>query len=279
MLAWLTAHEPTVRLSAFFGVFLVMALLELVAARRPLTVPKGRRWLANLGLVVANTVVLRVLFPTAAVGAAAWAASQGWGVLPLLGLPHGLTVLLAVLLLDFAIYLQHVMFHAVPVLWRLHAVHHADHDLDVTSGLRFHPVEILLSMGIKLGLVTLLGAPVEAVLIFEVVLNAAAMFNHANVALPATVDRVLRWVLVTPDMHRVHHSVIPSETNSNFGFNAPWWDRLCGTYRAQPAAGHLGMTLGLDHLPEPRVQGLGWMLALPFRRGTTGAYDLGHRDT
>ncbi len=263
MIAWITENEPTVRLGAFAGVFLLVAVWEVLAARRRLTQSKARRWAANLGLVVLNTVVLRLLFPTAAVGAAAFAATRGWGGLALVELPVAVEVLLAVVVLDLAIYLQHVMFHAVPRLWRLHLVHHADPDFDVTTGARFHPVEILLSMGIKLALVVALGPPVVAVLLFEVLLNATAMFNHGNVRLPRALDRVLRWLVVTPDMHRVHHSVLVAEANSNFGFNLPWWDRLLGTYTDQPAAGHQEMRIGLARLGEAPV-GLVWMLWAPF---------------
>ena len=276
MTAWLTAHEPGVRLGTFAGVFLLMATWELVAARRALMLPKARRWLANLALVALNTVALRLIFPTAAVGVAMVATERGWGVLSQVELPVIAAVPLSVVALDLAIYLQHVMFHAVPVLWRLHMVHHADLDFDVTTGARFHPVEILISMGIKLALVVLIGPPVVAVLLFEVLLNATSMFNHGNVKLPTAVDRVLRWVVVTPDMHRVHHSVVASETNSNFGFNLPWWDRLLGTYQDQPAAGHDDMRIGVEHLQESRLQGVGWMLRLPFA-GKSGAYPINRR--
>jgi sterol desaturase/sphingolipid hydroxylase (fatty acid hydroxylase superfamily) len=220
--------------------------------------------------------MLRLVFPAAAVGAASVAAARGWGLLNWFELPQVLAIAASVLMLDLAIYLQHVMFHAVPVLWRLHMVHHADLDFDVTTGLRFHPVEILASMGIKLALVVLIGPPIVGVLIFEVVLNATSMFNHGNVSLPRGVDRVLRWVVVTPDMHRVHHSIEPSETNSNFGFNLPWWDRLLGTYQAQPAAGHDDMTIGVGTLQERRPQGLPWMLLLPLR-GDPGSYSITRR--
>jgi sterol desaturase/sphingolipid hydroxylase (fatty acid hydroxylase superfamily) len=272
-MSWILNHEPAVRLGAFLGVFAVMALWELVAARRRLTTAKAARWFANLGLTVVNTVVVRLIFPAAAVGMAVLAAERGRGVLNQVSAPAALTIVASVLLLDLAIYLQHVMFHAVPVLWRLHMVHHADVDFDVTTGLRFHPVEIVLSMLIKLGVVLILGPPVVAVLIFEVLLNATAMFNHGNVRIALSLDRVLRWFVVTPDMHRVHHSVVPSETNSNFGFNLPWWDRLLGTYRAQPAAGQETMTIGLEQYQEQRRQSLAWMLVLPFV-GRTGEYPI-----
>ena len=263
-------HEKLIRLGAFFGVFAVMAIWELLAPRRALTVSKTVRWASNLGLVALNTVLLRLVFPTAAVGAALLAEQRGWGLLHQVELPYWLAVAGAVVALDLAIYLQHVMFHAVPALWRLHRVHHADLDFDLTTGARFHPIEIGLSMLIKLAMVVLLGPPVLAVLVFEVLLNATAMFNHSNVRLPAGVDRVLRWLVVTPDMHRVHHSVEDDETNSNFGFNLPWWDRLLGTYRAQPRAGHERMTLGIRGHRDPReVDRLPGMLALPFRGAVT----------
>lgn len=260
-----TVHESLVRLGCFAGVLLLVAVAELVAPRRRPTVNRPLRWLNNLGLVSLNTLVLRVLYPAGAVGVAVVAEAQGWGLLPSVGLPAWLEVLLAVVALDLVIYFQHVLFHAVPALWRLHMVHHADLDFDASTGVRFHTLEVLLSLGLKLAAVVALGAPALAVLIFEVLLNATSVFNHGNVRLPARLDRVLRLALVTPDMHRVHHSVITRETNSNFGFNLPWWDYLFGTYRAQPAAGHEGMTIGLDRLrDEHQVERLGGMLLLPL---------------
>jgi sterol desaturase/sphingolipid hydroxylase (fatty acid hydroxylase superfamily) len=254
-----------VRLGFFAGVLAVMAVWEFLAPRRKLTAAKGPRWLSNLGLVVLDTLAVRFLAPLGVVGVALVAGERGWGLFNYLDLPGWLTVPLAVVALDLAIYLQHVLFHAVPLLWRLHLVHHADLDFDVTTGVRFHTFEILLSLGIKMGAVVLLGAPAVAVLAFEVLLNATSMFSHGNVRLPAKIDRVLRWVLVTPEMHRVHHSVEPAETNSNFGFNLPWWDYLFGTYRARPAAGHEAMTIGLEQFrDEQRADRLHWMLALPF---------------
>ena len=278
MTGWLTAHELGVRLGSFAAVFLLMAGWEILAARRNLVLSKARRWLANLALVALNTLVLRLLVPGAAVGAALVAAERSWGVLNRIDVPHVAAVVLSVVVLDLAIYLQHVMFHAVPALWRLHMVHHADLDFDVTTGTRFHPLEILLSMGIKLAVVVLLGAPPVAVLLFEILLNATSMFNHGNVRMPVAADRVLRFVVVTPDMHRVHHSVDAAETNSNFGFNLPWWDRLLGTYQDQPSAGHEEMRIGLEHLQETGPQGLGWMLRLPFA-GKAGAYPINRRST
>jgi sterol desaturase/sphingolipid hydroxylase (fatty acid hydroxylase superfamily) len=276
MMSWILNHEPGVRLGAFLGVFAVMAVWEVAAARRELRAAKGSRWFANLGITVLNTLVLRVLFPAAAVGTAAVAADRGWGILNNLQARPAVAIIGSVLVLDLVIYLQHVVFHAVPALWRLHMVHHADLDFDVTTGLRFHPLEVVLSMVIKLAAVLLLGPPVVAVLIFEVVLNATAMFNHGNVRIPLALDRIVRWFVVTPDMHRVHHSVEPHETNSNFGFNLPWWDRLLGTYKAQPAAGHEAMTVGLEQFQDQSRQTLPWLVILPFS-GRIGDYPVGRR--
>lgn len=260
------ANEPAIRLAFFLGVFAAVALWEVAAPQRALTVSKALRWTSNLGLVALNTVLPRLLFPLAAVGVAAFAAENGWGLLNHFQVPFLLAVPLAVVAMDFVIWLQHVMVHAVPALWRLHRVHHADLDYDLTTGARFHPLEILLSMLIKFATIVVLGPPMVAVVIFEVLLNATAMFNHGNIRLPAALDRVLRWFVVTPDMHRVHHSVEDDECNSNFGFNLPWWDRLFGTYREQPRGGHLGMTIGIRGHGDPReVDRLDGMLMLPFK--------------
>jgi sterol desaturase/sphingolipid hydroxylase (fatty acid hydroxylase superfamily) len=225
----LLAQEQTIRLVFFVGVLAAMALWELAAPRRRMEIPRLLRWSSNLALVALDTILVRIAFPVLAVGLAVIAQNSGWGLLNLLDVPGWAAIVIAILALDLAIYLQHVMFHAVPALWRLHRMHHADIEFDVTTGVRFHPAEILLSMGIKLGVVAALGPPAIAVLIFEVLLNASSMFNHSNIRLPDKVDAVLRLLVVTPDMHRVHHSIHPSETNSNFGFNLPWWDRLLGT--------------------------------------------------
>ena len=266
-------YESIIRLTSFFGIFILMASWEAMAPRRLLITSKPKRWFANIGIVVLNTLVIRVLFSTAAVGAAFVAAQKGWGVLNVLEWPKWVAVVVAVVTLDFVIYLQHVMFHAVPLLWRLHMVHHADLDVDVTTGARFHPIEVTLSMVIKLAVVVLIGASPRGVLIFEVLLNATSMFNHSNVRIPERFDWLLRWLVVTPDMHRIHHSVIREETNSNFGFNLPWWDRLLGTYRPDPAKGQTGMTNGLDQFRNPDHLTLLWILALPFVGGT-GNYPL-----
>jgi sterol desaturase/sphingolipid hydroxylase (fatty acid hydroxylase superfamily) len=269
--------ESVIRLACFAGVLLLMALWEVLAPRRRLTVGRPLRWASNLGLILLDTLLVRFLVPLGAVGVALLAAERGWGVLNNLALPAWLAVVLAAVALDLVIYLQHVMFHAVPRLWRVHRVHHADLDFDATTGVRFHPVEILLSLGIKTAAVTLLGAPALGVLLFEVLLNATSLFNHGNVRLPAWLDRVLRLLVVTPEMHRVHHSTNPRETNSNFGFNLPWWDYLLGTYRAQPAEGHEGMAIGLEEFRDEYVADrLPGMLALPFV-GQEGDYPINRR--
>ena len=275
---FVTGHEVAIRLGFFFSVFGLMAAWEIMAPRRALSVSKPVRWANNLALVFLNTVLLRVLFPAAAVGMAAFSIERGWGLFNTLDAPYWLAVVVSVIALDFVIYLQHVMVHAVPVLWRLHRVHHADLDYDVTTGARFHPIEIILSMLIKFATIAVLGPPVLAVVIFEVLLNATAMFNHGNVRIPRPIDRVLRWLVVTPDMHRVHHSVEDDEANSNFGFNLPWWDRLFGTYRDQPRAGHQGMTIGIHKYRDPhQVDRLPGMLALPFVGEITG-YAINRRE-
>jgi len=272
-MSWVMSHEPIVRLGIFFSVFISMAVWEIAAPRRQLRTAKGARWFANLGIMSVDALVSRVIFPAAAVGTALVAAERGWGLLNNLDLAPAVSIVVSMLALDLIIYLQHVMFHAVPALWRLHMVHHTDLDFDLTTGLRFHPVEIVLSMVIKLAAVAALGPPAVAVLIFEVVLNATAIFNHGNVRLPAGVDRLLRWVVVTPDMHRVHHSVKPLETNSNFGFSIPWWDRLLGTYRDQPEDGHGSMTIGLSQYQDESRLSLPRLLALPLTGGI-GIYPL-----
>jgi sterol desaturase/sphingolipid hydroxylase (fatty acid hydroxylase superfamily) len=270
-------HEPAVRLACFLGVFAVMAVWELLAPRRRLSHPKAQRWFNNIGLVIFNTALLRLAFPLAAVGMATTADLNGWGLFNRIEAPGWVALLASVVILDGAIYLQHVMFHAVPLFWRLHRVHHADLDFDVTTGSRFHPVEILLSMLIKFGVIVLLGPPVVAVVLFEVLLNATAMFNHSNVRLPAVLDTLLRWLIVTPDMHRVHHSHLDHETNSNFGFNLSIWDRVFGTYRNQPEEGHEGMVIGIDTFRDAaHCVTLRGMLGMPFI-GRLGEYAINRR--
>ncbi|MBL4782802.1 MAG: sterol desaturase family protein [Porticoccaceae bacterium] len=270
-------HEAQIRLSFFIGIFALMAGWELVAPRRSGQVTRRLRWPGNLGIVLVNTVVVRVVMPTTAVGLALAGEAAGWGLLQQYELPLWAATTLAIICLDLAIYLQHIMFHAVPVLWRLHRMHHADLAFDVTTGARFHPLEIIVSMAIKFMVIAALGPPAVAVLIFEVLLNVLAMFNHANVRLPLGLDRVLRRVIVTPDMHRVHHSVIPREANSNFGFNLSLWDRALGTYCAQPAAGHQEMGIGIDQFRSEDELRLGRMLAQPFKGQGNSTYPINRK--
>jgi sterol desaturase/sphingolipid hydroxylase (fatty acid hydroxylase superfamily) len=268
--------EPLIRLAAFLGVFAAVALWEIVAPRRAPTVGRRARWPGNLALLAVDVLAVRLLAPGAAIALAMAGEARGWGLLHATGVPAWLAVPAAVILLDLAVWFQHVVFHAVPLLWRLHRVHHTDVDFDVTTGTRFHPIEILVSTGIKCAAVVAIGAPALAVLAFEILLNATSMFNHANARLPVAIDRWVRLFLVTPDMHRVHHSVVCNETNSNFGFAVPWWDRLFGTYRAQPAAGHQAMTLGVDAFRTAGDTRLDRLLAQPFR-DTPGSYAINRR--
>lgn len=273
----LLLHEPQIRLTAFLFVLVLMALWELAAPKRRQEIPRLLRWSNNIALVAVDTAVVRLAFPILAVGLALIAEERGFGLLHWLGAPYWLAFLLAFLALDLVIYLQHRAFHAVPVLWRLHRMHHADLEFDASTGLRFHPAEIVLSMLLKLAVVAALGAPAAAVLVFEIVLNATSLFNHGNVRLPERVDRVLRLVVVTPDMHRVHHSAVRRETDSNFGFNLPWWDWLFATYRAQPEAGHHEMTIGLKQLRDPDKNSYLHLLVLPFV-DPAGDYDISSRE-
>ncbi|MBV1882114.1 MAG: sterol desaturase family protein [Pseudomonadales bacterium] len=263
---FLTSHQTAIRLSFFLTLFCVVALVELQRPKRMLTVSKGKRWLNNLGVTVLNSVMMRLVFPTTAVGVAVLAESNGWGVFNYFQFQSLWALILAVIILDFVIYLQHVLFHFVPLLWRVHGVHHADLDYDVTTGARFHPVEIILSMLIKVVVILSMGPSASAVILFEMLLNATAMFNHGNIDLPKKVDGILRLFVVTPDMHRVHHSVEVNETNSNFGFNLPWWDRFFGTYIPSPNAGHKDMVIGLpDFRDEKQTNRLFGLLLLPFQ--------------
>lgn len=257
-------YEPLIRISIFFAVLTAIGVWELILPRRKLTQKKTVRWPSNLGIIALNTVLLRTLFPMSAVGLAFFAQENSWGLFNNISTSFSLAILISVILLDLIIYLQHVLFHYVPILWRLHRMHHADLDLDVTSGGRFHPIEILISMGIKCFVIALLGAPAEAVLIFEVLLNATSMFNHGNIFITEKVDRFLRWVIVTPDMHRIHHSIHREETNSNFGFNLPWWDRIFRTYREDSRDGQLELTIGIELFRSEKYLKLGWLIALPF---------------
>lgn len=266
----LLAHEPQVRLFFLFSILAIMAGWEVVAPRRRQEIPRLLRWSNNIAVVAVDTLLVRLTFPIVAVGMALLADERGWGLLNNFEVPGWFSFIVSLLLLDLAIYLQHVMFHAVPALWRLHRMHHADLEFDVTTGLRFHPIEILLSMGIKLVVVAAFGPPAVAVLVFEVLLNGTSLFNHSNIRIPLALDRMLRLIVVTPDMHRVHHSIHPSETNSNFGFNLPWWDRLLGTYRAQPRESHEGMIIGIEQFRTPRDLWLDQMLIQPLRGPASG---------
>lgn len=265
---FIVENEATVRLTCFVGGIVLMMLIEACQPRRARSIRWLKRWSTNLGLVVLNSLLLRLATPLLAVGVAYWSAEHGIGLLNIMILPVWLELLLAVIVLDLAVYAQHVASHRVPLLWRLHQVHHADHDLDVTTGVRFHPLEIVVSMAYKLICVVLLGPAVVAVIVFEVLLNASAMFNHANFKLPDRLEALLRQVVVTPDFHRVHHSTTVSETNSNYGFFLSGWDRLFKTFRAQPEAGHLYMQIGLTQHAEQPTYSLWWCLKLPFKRNT-----------
>ncbi len=256
--------EAKIRLAFFLGTFALVAVMEILSPRRTLTVSRKGRWFANLVIIALNPLSVRLVFPVVPVGMALIAQERQWGLLNNLELPYWIEVVVGVVILDFVIYLQHVLHHAVPLLWRFHMMHHSDLDIDVTTGMRFHPIEILFSLAIKIAAVAALGPSALAVLIFEVALNSTTLFNHSNLRMPEGLDRILRMLVVTPDMHRVHHSVIIRETNSNYGFNLPCWDRLFGTYKAQPEQGHLGMTIGLAHLRNSKRLTLPWLLILPF---------------
>jgi sterol desaturase/sphingolipid hydroxylase (fatty acid hydroxylase superfamily) len=262
--------EPAVRLTAFVAIFGTMAVFELYSPRleraEMMGALKTKRWLANLALVVISSLALRLVFPAAAVGSALWAEANGYGLTPAVGLQGAIAGIAGFVILDFAIWLEHVASHKFPLLWRIHRMHHADNGFDVTTALRFHPLEIVLSMVWKAAVIVTLGVPPLAVLLFEIVLNGSAMFNHSNVNFPRRWDALLRHVIVTPDMHRVHHSAIPAETDSNYGFNFSFWDRIFGVYTAQPSRGHDGIDIGLNQFRGPNTSGLWWMLMLPFRR-------------
>jgi len=257
--------EILLRIGSALAVFAGMAVWEIASPCRSLMIGRLPRWPSNLGIVILDAAIVRLLMPTAAVGAAVYASANGWGLFNHSGLPVWIAGIAGFLVLDLVIYVQHYLFHHVPLLWRLHRMHHTDLDIDLTTGLRFHPIEIIISMGIKIVVVVALGIPSLAVLVFEIVLNATSIFNHANVSMPGRLDRIVRLVVVTPDMHRVHHSILRHETNSNFGFNLPWWDRLFGTYRPQPSAGHQGMTIGIPLFRNPDELRIDRLLTQPFR--------------
>jgi sterol desaturase/sphingolipid hydroxylase (fatty acid hydroxylase superfamily) len=266
-------HELLIRLGVFIAVLIAMALWEAIAPRRARSFARAARWPANLGISILDSLVVRLLLPLGAVSFASYCTAHQWGLLSAITLPKFVSVIVAFITLDLAIYLQHVMFHALPALWRIHRMHHTDLDFDVTTGVRFHPIEIVISMAIKLATIAALGAPAAGVLLFEILLNSTSLFNHSNVAMASTADSVVRLLIVTPDMHRVHHSIVVRETNSNFGFNLSWWDRLLGTYRDQPAAGHLAMTIGIEDFRDARELKLPRMLIQPWR-GATGEYPI-----
>ena len=261
---WVIDNEVLIRLSFFTGIFFIVAVWELLAPRRQLQFSKSRRWYSNIGIVIVNSLVIRWGVSLLPVSLALLAQDRSWGLFNNIASPDVIRIIVSFLILDCVIYLQHIMFHAVPLLWRLHRMHHTDLDYDVTTGTRFHPLEIIISLGIKLGIITVIGPPAIVVVTFEVVLNLTAMFNHGNIFIPSGIDKILRGLVVTPDMHRVHHSINPKETNSNFGFNFPWWDRLFGTYHAQPEKGHLEMTIGLNQFRDPQNLHLHHMLIQPF---------------
>lgn len=269
--------EMIIRLSFFFGTLLILSIWEWLLPKRHLTVSKLKRWLNNIAIIFVNSFVIRLFFPAALVGVAYYAEQHHYGLFNLITINYGLVIIISVILLDFTIYLQHVMFHAVPIFWRIHRVHHVDLDIDVTTGVRFHPIEIVISLCIKFTVVILIGAPVLAVIIFEILLNSITMFNHSNISIPNNIDNLIRKIIVTPDMHRVHHSDIPRETNSNFGFNLSIWDRICGTYQAQPSLGHENMVIGIKEIREPKycIYLLG-MLILPFLKEKNN-YPLNHQ--
>lgn len=262
--------EAAIRLTAFLAIFITMAAFELWHPRLERDemrgALKGKRWFTNLSMVVLSSVSLRIIFPLAAVGTALWANDNGYGVLPMTGLPVWVIGVISFIVLDFAVWLEHLASHKIPLLWRIHRMHHSDQGFDLTTALRFHPLEIVLSMVWKAAIIVALGAPAAAVLVFEIVLNGMAMFNHANARLPLKLDAALRRLLVTPDMHRVHHSTIRAETDSNYGFNFSIWDRLFATYTAQPKLGHDSMKIGVEAYNGPQTANLAWALLLPFRR-------------
>ncbi|MDA0821427.1 MAG: sterol desaturase family protein [Proteobacteria bacterium] len=259
--------EPALRLTCYLGILVAVAVWEILAPRRKQIISRAQRWPSNFAIAALNTGLVRIVAPAGVVGFAIMAADQAWGLFHFVQFSNWAVVLLAVVLLDLVVYFQHRMFHAVPILWRLHRMHHADLEFDVTTGVRFHPIEILISIGLKIVAVAVIGAPALAVLIFEILLNATSVFNHGNIRMPARIERTLRFFIVTPDMHRVHHSIERAETNSNFGFNLPWWDRLFGTYKPDPAAGHLDMIIGIPEFRSPEELRLDKLLAQPFRDG------------
>jgi len=265
MIDSLLNNEGTWRLSVFIIIFLVMIIWETLIPRRQRNKSTNVRRVNNLGIMFIYTLVVRLVVPLLPVGAAFYAAENSLGLFNIVDLPLMVTAVLTLILFDIAIYFQHRISHSIPIFWRLHRMHHTDTEIDITTGIRFHPIEIVLSLFIKLAIVILLGAPAIAVLIFEVLLSSCALFNHSNVKLPNAVDKALRWIIVTPDMHRVHHSVHREETDSNFGFSVPWWDRIFGTYCAQPKDGHLSMQIGIETFRDNKDSRVDQLLIQPFK--------------
>ena len=257
-------YESYIRLGSFIGLFALLTIWEISTPKRELLELRRFRWISNIGLIIISSLLVRFILPTAAVGIALHVEQENWGFLNHYDLPFALQFLLAFILMDLAIYFQHVMFHALPLFWRFHRVHHTDLDCDITTGLRFHPFEIVISILFKFLVIATIGAPVVAVVIFEITLNAASMFTHSNIKIPSTLERIVRWFIVTPDMHRIHHSIEENETNSNFGFFMSIWDRLLGTYTKEPEGGHTNMKIGLRNFREPKWQNLRWLIYLPF---------------
>jgi sterol desaturase/sphingolipid hydroxylase (fatty acid hydroxylase superfamily) len=263
----ISQHETAIRIGCFLVLFAVIAVAEILAPRRPLTVKRFLRWFGNWSVHLVNSLFPRLLFPILPVGMAVLWAQKGWGLLNIAPLPEAAAIIISVLAFDLVIYAQHVLFHRVHFFWRLHRMHHTDLDLDLTSALRFHPLEIVISLLIKMAVVALLGPPAIAVFVFEILLNGMAMFNHGNFRIPAWPDSLLRRIVVTPDMHRIHHSILRQESNHNFGFNLSWWDRLFGTYQTQPSAGHEGMTIGLTGFMDIRYARFWKMILNPWEKG------------
>jgi len=261
---FLINNEAAIRGFFFFGGFIIVAVLERIMPKREMAIPRKKRWFGNIGLVFLNSIILRLTFPFLTVGLAIFCEKHGWGFLNYLDWPYSLKFIATLLFFDIAIYLQHVTVHFVPLFWRLHRLHHSDMDYDVTTGLRFHIIEIIASVLLKMVFVAGVGPPAAALILSETMLNLTAMFNHGNINIPVKVDKILRLVFITPDMHRIHHSAIPSETNSNYGFVLPWWDWICGSYVAQPKKGHLDMTIGLKEFRDPKFLKLQWLMAQPF---------------
>lgn len=271
-------YESYIRLGSFLAIFALLTIWEISSPKRKLLQLRYFRWFCNIGLITISSILVRFIIPTAAVGIALHVEQEQLGFLNLYELPFIVKFILAFVLMDLAIYFQHVMFHALPLFWRFHRVHHSDLDCDITTGLRFHPFEMIISIIFKFLIITSIGAPVLAVVFFEIILNAASMFTHSNIKIPSVIESMVRWFIVTPDMHRIHHSIKENETNSNFGFFISIWDRLLGTYIHEPAQGHVNMQIGLRKFREPKWQNLRWLIYLPFVDKISG-YSINKRQT